>query len=1238
MAKLAGFLNSWLFLTLSYLIGAVLYPQPSLAIPGSNSFNPYGLAMLPLAPDPELVPVLPPMPDAISENGTVLTQTATPMSGYEPGELLLKLKAPLGERVRRQLLIDATKANAMLPLSLQRLNQRYGLTGIKALFPQGMKIPNQVLAELPPLEELELPKVEDMFVLYLSVATPLDIAAQEYSNEQAVEFAEPNYRMQIMLTPNDEFYTANYLWGLDNIDASLAWNLGTGANVLVAVVDTGVFMQHPDLQANIYTNSGETPGNGVDDDGNGYIDDVHGWDFVSNDNDPSDGNGHGTHVAGTIAAVGNNTYGVVGLAFQAQILPVKGLSDAGYGNEADLVQAMVYAANNGAVIMNNSWGGSGQSAVFQTAVDYAYGLGVLVISAAGNNSQDAVYNTPANVENSMAVSSVTNLDALSSFSNYGVIIDVSAPGGTGPIPSGANPYQDVLSTAPPSSQLETSGFPIFYGGDLAKYMPLYGTSMAAPHVSGLAALILGLHPTWTHEQVKQAIRQSAIDLAPVGFDTSHGYGRINAYAAMTLSYTPPAASLREPRTSSVLTGTVTVEGVATSANFSQYILELGVGQTPTSFTSLYSSGTQVPSGTLYTWNTIDTADNNYTLRLRTLNTLSQQSEDRNYLTVDNVFIASPVAQSLFVVNTTPTVTILGQVPTSAAPNGPHLQYYTLEWASGINPAPGSFFTIVTSTTPVYPTATLATWSILPVLDGDTTLRLTAVYDSYTEVHDVVVIIDQLMIDGWPATCNNPNSHTFKSPLVADLDGNGTKEIILGSAVFQADGSLRPGWTSDPSLGRSNPAIVDIDNDGRREVVAATFTQWYSGPQFSTEPNYGAPVIRAFNADNSLDPQGPEDWSYAVENPDTGPEYNSGVISSICVEDVDGDQDLEVVFLIWFNWGNTLHETTVFVLDAASGALETRVKIAGTSFSAPALADLNGDGAAEIIISTFVNSADDYLHVLNGNGTPVTWGTWPQLFDDEASGASDPVVGDVDLDGDLEVLLGKQLFHHTGVLVSGWPALMIGRSTGAIAPLPDGDPNLELVRGGGNHVVLTVHDDDATMKYMKSCSGENLYVFMAGENPRQGNPIVADIDGDNEPEVFRSHEMGFTDGRPLPIYGCEGNSSATPARFPRRVIEPAMIVRSTCAVEDINDDGATDVLVAAGGQIYAWCLRSPYNPANNPWPMYQHDYYHTGNRNFVVPPPASPIPSTKTNGLVLVVLGLSLAMARFGRRGLTRRCR
>lgn len=271
-------------------------------------------------------------------------------------------------------------------------------------------------------------------------------AVKRYKEDPDVEYAEPNYIVHAMATtPDDTSFTQ--LWGLNNtgqnggtfdadIDAPEAWDITTGdPSVVIAVVDTGVAYDHPDLIGNIWQNPGETNcSDGIDNDRNGYVDDCRGWNFLENNNDPLDYNGHGTHVAGTIAAVGNNDKGITGVMWRAKIMPLRFLDSSGSGTTADAILAILYASANGARIINNSWGGSGNSLALKSAIDAS---DAVVVCAAGNEggysnaNTDLTPNYPScfTSSNIIAVTATDHNDSLSTFSNYGAIsVDLAAPG------------------------------------------------------------------------------------------------------------------------------------------------------------------------------------------------------------------------------------------------------------------------------------------------------------------------------------------------------------------------------------------------------------------------------------------------------------------------------------------------------------------------------------------------------------------------------------------------------------------------------------------------------------------------------------------------------------------------------------------------------------------------------------------------------------------------------------------
>jgi len=353
-----------------------------------------------------------------------------------------------------------------------------------------------------------------------TMTVPEAIALLE--NDPLVEYIEPNYLYTIDTIPNDPDF--GLLWGMNNtgqtggtpdadIDAPEAWDQFTGStSVIVGVIDTGVDYNHPDLAANIWTNPGEIAGNGIDDDNNGYIDDIHGWDFVNGDNDPMDDNGHGSHCSGTIGGVGDNGLGVAGVNWHVKIMALKFLSAGGSGSSADAISCVEYATMMGVDLTSNSWGGGGFSTPLEVAIQDAYAAGVLFVAAAGNSDNDNDLNPsyPASYTtgNIIAVGATDHNDNRvvpgTWGSNFGLTsVDIGAPG------------LDIYSTVP--------------GGG---YSFKSGTSMAAPHVSGVVALIRGQFPNISVDAAKILLFNSADPLPQLAGLWVTG-ARVNAAKAMT---------------------------------------------------------------------------------------------------------------------------------------------------------------------------------------------------------------------------------------------------------------------------------------------------------------------------------------------------------------------------------------------------------------------------------------------------------------------------------------------------------------------------------------------------------------------------------------------------------------------------------------------------------------------------------------------------------------------------------
>ncbi|HOM72503.1 MAG TPA: S8 family peptidase, partial [Armatimonadota bacterium] len=365
----------------------------------------------------------------------------------------------------------------------------------------------------------------------------LEKVIERYQKHPAVEYAGPNHTLRIAAVfPDDPvFYYGDEFWGVPqwglyndvgtpgaDIHAVDAWEITTGSpDVLIAVIDTGIVPDHPDLADKIWTNPGEIPDNGIDDDNNGYVDDVNGWNFIDNDNFPLDDHyiTHGTMVAGIAAAAGNNMEGIAGVAWGCPILPCKVIASNGYGLEDDAARAVVYAVDLGAKVINMSLSGDHTPAL-EAAIDYAWSKGCLCVCASGNeNRSTPTY--PASYTNALAVGASNEFDQRCTALDWG---------------AGGSNYGSYLDVVAPGSYIVSCGYFLYdLGLAYEPYDTQSGTSAAAPFVSGVAALIWSIHPEWTNAMVKHHIEHTADDITDygVGFDIHTGWGRVNAYRALS---------------------------------------------------------------------------------------------------------------------------------------------------------------------------------------------------------------------------------------------------------------------------------------------------------------------------------------------------------------------------------------------------------------------------------------------------------------------------------------------------------------------------------------------------------------------------------------------------------------------------------------------------------------------------------------------------------------------------------
>ena len=419
---------------------------------------------------------------------------------------------------------------------LETLSRRLGAVSISPIFP-------------PTTPGGQHPRLRRNYLIRFPKGRALEPLQRRYERHAAIEAVETNRlnRFCAETAPNDPNYTEQ--WNLNLLNMPQAWQIEHGKpQVTVAVVDSGIATQHPEFRLQLWENVGEIPQNGIDDDGNGYVDDRNGWDFsdaptllgsgdwTERDNDPEDEGGHGTHVSGIIAAEANNGIGIAGIARNCRLMPIRASFKFGGGTyiqNDDAAAAIVYAADSGASVINMSWGDTVRAFIIEDAIEYAYNRGCVLVGAAGNSAVSGSY-YPAALKTVISVAGLGRERQMYDGSNFGATIDIAAPA------------EEILSTA--------------LNGE---YRKRSGTSMAAAHVSGVAALVLSANPHATHTEVQEKLIGTA---NPLFITELVGAGSLDAHAALAAS-TPFIARINTERTFQQAIEKIEIFGSASGAEF-----------------------------------------------------------------------------------------------------------------------------------------------------------------------------------------------------------------------------------------------------------------------------------------------------------------------------------------------------------------------------------------------------------------------------------------------------------------------------------------------------------------------------------------------------------------------------------------------------------------------------------------------------------------------------------------------
>ena len=768
-----------------------------------------------------LILSLPTATDAQRASSSAISGSAQ----FTPGELLIRVSS------RAQAELEYLHAKS----PLQKLHDRMGVRSVYRLFPHVTHPESN-------------PNLERIYLLRFQIPIDLHTINASYAAHPLIEATEFNYIRQTQaseIIPNDPRFEEQ--WNLSLIDMPGAWAIEKGdPEVIIAVVDTGFDYTHEDLASQTWVNAGEIPDNGIDDDNNGYIDDVNGWDFSeppksdgngksqNGDNDPIDESGHGTHVAGIVGAAVDNDLGISGIAWNCTLMPIRGAGVRGIRDNRSAA-AIVYAVDNGARVINMSWGGRERSFVLRDAVDYAYARGVLMVAASGNGSEGASI-FPAGYRKVISVAATEQHKQKFYQSNFGASIDIGAPGNV------------ILSTHINN-----------------RYRPLSGTSMATAHVSGVAALIISKRPSLTHQEVRQILLSTTDPITES--PGLVGAGNLNAARALMASSSLKAHIL-SPEAHSGGSNQIEVIGTAGGFKFDTWQLLYGPSAVPTAFQPIHApSQQQKINETLLVWETSSVAEGIYTLRLEVNSVEGTVLRDEVVVSVDrtppqvqNVTVQNQITRGNYVTIVSWstddfTINTLSQRAREAtAPFRPieensasREHFFSLSLDTGsydlfitsrndvgletVDDNGGKFYRAETISKSIPPNGFVETSTTLPPMHlGSVTadfdrdgmleivgLPITGDAASGIEVHErTSASIYQLQ---------HTSAINAKPFAVDDTDGDGLLEILSGTRerLFLLESVTQNGYPEKiiwETTFLSSGQIVDLDNDGRKEIVGA----------------------------------------------------------------------------------------------------------------------------------------------------------------------------------------------------------------------------------------------------------------------------------------------------------------------------------------------------------------------------------------------------------------------------------
>jgi subtilisin family serine protease len=1084
-----------------------------------------------------------------------------------------------------QLRVSAAGTAASARVRFLELTAGLGVTEARQLWPSNDGMSDSMRATHP--------GANTFIVVVPSGRTAEDLAAK-LAGLPWVDYAEVDQLVALHDTPNDPLWSRQWdlantgqpYWSVRGIagneNDSLIERVGVSgadirflasyesaeptADVLVGVIDTGLDTLHADLRERLARNPGEIPDNGVDDDNNGFVDDLFGWDFsgdstlspidIIGDNDIGDDNGHGTHVAGTIAATVDNNAGIAGVCRWARIIGGKIFPNAYFSISA---QAIYYVVDRGARVINMSWGGSFRSRAIVDALQYAHDRGVVLVSSMGNSGRDEVF-YPSGYATTIGVGASNARDLLSRFSTFNQYVDVIAPG------------EDILSLRATGTDLYADiGEPGVHIID-ENYLIASGTSMSSPHVAGAAAVLLSFAPGLSNERVRDILRSSADDVVDPygdgahlpGFDRYTGAGRINLERAIAMLPGILIEITSHARGAQLAGSDTVITGRATGRSFAGLRAQLAANHPP-----LATDWHFIPD------EQIETGIGQFLVRLPDAETLFGPYTLRIDAGIDAVLdwplwfgnaalasIDSPIQND--------TIQLLRPIVGSAY--APRFTSYSLE---AIGPLPSNEVHPISTSSAFRWQDTLAYWRTDSLANGIYDLVLAVNSQDGSTSDTVRVVVRDAFLDGFPVDLPSPAHFAVAT---VNLDGRGGEEIVCptqnGLYVLQTNGQVYPGWPRATTFDVSTaPAVADLDRDGKYEIIVAGRSYMH---------------VYAFIGEAFAG------WPQAFLG-------GSGIFgnSMPVVGDIDGKGGLEVAAIDRHGRIKVWHaDGTIFA--PKGGEYFARIEIDRTlnnSLPRLAICDLDRDNRAELI------AAADGIHVFDAMTADPYRDNDSSLVAGHFS-VHGLVIGDYNGDSRFDIAYvavesGTDRFKlHVidadGSDLPGWPReipqpvnlyLLYSLSVGDI----DGDQIPELFFAPyslGEGYLYAFHGNGAPVG---SDSTNGLLAALPGSISAV---TIVTIDRDDAPEIVI--RVGELISGPDRIFALKADGQLVPG-YPIVFGDGSSPIMPAPVIGDLNVDGAADMTTvqSTSMSVAVWELGIPATAKGRPWPRFSGDLWNSG---------------------------------------------